>query len=141
MTRRNRRKRLARMLPPHRAWPLTNTDVNESLGELASHIREFRYLNGPGSGTVVLGARWLAPESRNYGRGIHPDSVGFYVDLHPVDTADRAAVRALLKETALPQLHAWITQGLAGPETWRQAHHLHYWHLTDGRLTHADEQA
>ena len=141
MTARNRRRRRSRRLPRHRAWSLTTTDVNESLGDLTSHIRELRVLTGTDSGTVVLGARWVAPESRTYGAGIHPDSVGFYVDVHPVDAADRAVIRAILKEAALPQLHAWITQGLAGPETWRQTHHLHYWHLTDGHLTHADEEA
>ncbi|WP_327695165.1 hypothetical protein [Streptomyces sp. NBC_00459] len=141
MTARNRRRRRSRRLPRHRAWPLTTTDVNESLGDLASHIRELSFLTGTDSGTIVLGARWLAPESRTYGGGIHPDSVGFYVDVHPVDAADRAVIRATLKEAALPQLHAWIAQGLAGPETWRQTHHLHYWRLTDGHLTHADEEA
>ncbi|MGY1500528.1 hypothetical protein ACW4TU_28775 [Streptomyces sp. QTS52] len=140
MTARSRRRRPARRLPRHRAWPLTTTDVNESLGELADQVKDLDFLTGPGSGTIVLGARWLAPESRTYGRGIHPDSVGFSVDVHPVDAADRAAIRALLKETALPQLHAWITQGLAAPETWRQTSHVHYWHLTDGHLTHADEK-
>ncbi|MDX3752541.1 hypothetical protein [Streptomyces sp. AK08-02] len=140
MTARNRRRRPRRRLPPHRAWSLTTTDVNESLGELAAEIRELRFLTGSGSGTVVLGARWLAPESPNYGRGVHPDYVGFSVDVHPVVAAERAAIRAALKETALPQLHAWITQGLTAPETWRQTSHLHYWRLADGHLTHADEE-
>ncbi|MDX3454555.1 hypothetical protein PV396_21835 [Streptomyces sp. ME02-8801-2C] len=141
MTARNRRRRPGRRLPQHLAWPLTTTDVNESLGELASHIRELRFLAGRDSGTVVLGAGWLAPESRNYGRGVHPDSVGFSVDVHPVDSAERAAIRAVLRETALPRLHAWMTQGLTGAETWRQTSHLRHWHLTDGRLTHTDEAA
>ncbi|WP_405817067.1 hypothetical protein OG241_20995 [Streptomyces sp. NBC_01390] len=140
MTARNRRRRPRRRLPPHRAWPLTTTDVNESLGELAADIRELRFLTGSDSGAVVLGARWLAPASPNYGRGIHPDDVGFSVDVHPVDAAERAAIRTVLKETALPQLHAWITQGLAAPETWRQTSHLHYWRLADGNLTHTDEE-
>ncbi|ELP70677.1 hypothetical protein ACKI1I_38570 [Streptomyces turgidiscabies] len=140
MTARNRRRRPRRRLPRHLAWSLTTTDVNESLGELVSHIRELRFLTGSDSGTSVLGARWVASDSPNYGRGVDPDYVGFSVDVHPVDAAERAATRAVLKETALPQLHAWITQGLAAPETWRQTSHLRYWHLTDGHLGHADEE-
>ncbi|WP_405768629.1 hypothetical protein [Streptomyces sp. NBC_01538] len=141
MTARNRRRRPRRKLPRHRAWPLTTTDVNDSLGELTVHVRELSFLTGHDSGTIVLGARWLAPESRTHGGGVHPDSVGFYVDVHPVDAAERAAIRAVLKETALPQLHAWITHGLTAPETWRQTSHLHYWRLADGHLAHTDEPA
>ncbi|MDW4908052.1 hypothetical protein RB628_22565 [Streptomyces sp. ADMS] len=92
--------------PRHRAWPLTTTDINKSLGELASHIKDLNFLTGPGSGTAVLSAGWLAPESRNHGRGIHPDSVGISLDVHPVDAAERAATRAILRETALPQSRA-----------------------------------
>lgn len=136
MTTRHRRRR---RLPRGRAWPLTTTDINESLGELAAHIKDLSFLSGTGSGTIVLGVSWLAPQSTTYGRGPHPDSVGVYLDVHPVDATERAATRAILKETALPQLRAWITQALTADETWRLTDHLHYWHLTDGNLTETDE--
>ncbi len=137
MTARNRR---GRRLPRHRAWPLTTTDINEALGELASHIRYLTFLTGPDDGTAVLGVSWLAPEPSTYGRGPHPDSVGVSIDVHPVDAAERAATRAVLKATALPQLHEWITEAVTATETWQQTSHLRRWHLTDGLLVHIDDE-
>ncbi|MPY31640.1 hypothetical protein FNH09_10205 [Streptomyces adustus] len=133
MSARNRR------LPRHRAWPLTTTDIEGCLGPLMSRVTDLRFLMGQDSGSVVLGAAWVAPLSRNYGRGVHPDSVGARIDVHPVDATERAAVRAVLREHALPQLHAWVTRTIAADETWRLTDHQHYWRLTDGLLTHRDE--
>ncbi|MFE7600619.1 hypothetical protein [Streptomyces sp. NPDC057494] len=104
-----------------------------------TRVTEVRFLTGHGSDSIVLGAEWVAPMSRTYGRGIHPDSVGFRIDVHPVDSTERASIRAVLRADALPQLHAWVTQGLVSDETWLLTPHLHYWRLTDGRLTHRDE--
>ncbi|MFI1794004.1 hypothetical protein ACH40D_37230 [Streptomyces olivaceoviridis] len=77
--------------------------------------------------------------SRNYGRGIHSDVVGFRVEVHPVDATERAATRAVLRAQALPQLHEWITRAIAADETWQLTPHQHYWRLADGHLTHRDE--
>ncbi|MFF5711532.1 hypothetical protein [Streptomyces sp. NPDC012756] len=104
-----------------------------------TRVTDLRFLTGHDSGTVVLGAAWVAPNRRNYGRGIHPESVGFRIDVHPVDAADRAATRAVLREQALPQLHEWVTQAIAADETWQLTDHQHCWRLVDGRLTHRDE--
>ncbi|MFJ3159841.1 hypothetical protein [Streptomyces kanasensis] len=128
-----------RRLPRHRAWPLTVTDIHECLGPDLARATDLQFLTGHDSGTIVLGAAWVAPCPRNHGRGIHPDSVGFRTDVHPVDAAERATVRAVLRAQALPQLREWITQAIAADETWRLAPHQHYWRLTDGRLTHRDE--
>ncbi|WP_234342355.1 hypothetical protein [Streptomyces sp. NRRL B-3648] len=128
-----------RRLPRHRAWPLTSTDINECLGSYMSRVTDLRFLTGHDSGTIVLAAEWIAPDSRNYGRGIHPDTVGFRIDVHPVDANERAAIRAVLRTDALPQLHEWITQALAADGTWHMTAHQRYWRLTDGRLTHRDE--
>ncbi|MEV6122583.1 hypothetical protein AB0M23_18995 [Streptomyces sp. NPDC052077] len=128
-----------RRLPRHRAWPLTTTDIDRCLGPLMSEVTDLGFLTGHDSGTIVLGAAWIAPVPHNYGGGVHPDMVGFRVDVHPVDATDRAAVRAVLLARALPQLHAWITRALAADETWRLTPHQHYWRLADGRLTHRDE--
>ncbi|MFE7113515.1 hypothetical protein ACFU98_45715 [Streptomyces sp. NPDC057575] len=104
-----------------------------------TRVRDLQFLTGPDSGTIVLGAAWLAPNPRNYGRGIHPDMVGVYIDVHPVDATERAATRAVLRAHALPQLHEWITQAIAADETWQLTDHQHYWRLTDGHLTDRDE--
>ncbi len=104
-----------------------------------SRVTDLRFLTGHDSGTIVLAAEWIAPNSRNYGRGIHPDTVGFRMDVHPVDATERAATRAVLRTNALPQLHEWITQALAADKTWQLTPHQQYWRLTDGRLTHRDE--
>ncbi|MFE4449456.1 hypothetical protein [Streptomyces sp. NPDC056796] len=133
MSARNRR------LPRHRAWPLTSTDIDVCLGPYMSRVTDLRFLTGQDSGSIVLGAAWVAPESRTYGRGVHPDSVGFSIDVHPVDATDRAATRDVLRAHALPQLRAWVEQGVAADETWRLTGHQHYWRLVDGRLTHRDE--
>ncbi|MFD4607133.1 hypothetical protein ACFWOT_03275 [Streptomyces sp. NPDC058440] len=133
MSARNRR------LPRHRAWPLTTTDINGCLGPYLSRVKDLQFVTGQGSGTIVLGAQWLAPNPRNYGRGVHPDMVGVYIDVHPVDATERAATRAVLQEHALPQLREWITQAIAADETWQLTDHQHYWRLTDGHLTHRDE--
>ncbi|MCX4538861.1 hypothetical protein OHA79_48250 (plasmid) [Streptomyces sp. NBC_00841] len=133
MSARNRR------LPRHRAWPLTTTDINECLGAHLDRVTDLRFLTGHDSGTIVLGVEWVAPEPFNYGHGIHPDAVGFRIDVPAVDATERAATRALLKAHALPQLHEWVTQAIAADETWRQTPHLHYWRLTGGHLTHRDE--
>ncbi|WP_026178136.1 hypothetical protein [Streptomyces hokutonensis] len=133
MSARNRR------LPRHRAWPLTTTDIEECLGPFMTRVTDLRFLTGQDSGTIVLGAEWIAPISRNYGRGMPPDMVGFRIDVHPVDAAERAATRAVLRAQALPQLHAWVTRAIDADETWRLTPHQHYWRLTDGHLTHRDE--
>ncbi|MEU1090677.1 hypothetical protein ACFYPN_28305 [Streptomyces sp. NPDC005576] len=129
-----------RRLPRHRAWPLTTTDIGECLGPYTDRVTDLRFLTGHDSGTIVLGAEWIAPAPWNYGRGTHPDMVGFRVDVHPVDTSGRAATRTLLRAQALPQLHAWITRAIAADETWQLTPHRHLWRLTDGRLTHRDER-
>ncbi|MGW1880492.1 hypothetical protein [Streptomyces sp. NPDC001975] len=134
MSARNRR------LPRHRAWPLTTTDINECLGACMTRVTALEFLTGHDSGTIVLGAEWVAPNPRNYGRGIHPDMVGFRIDVHPVDATERAATRAVLRAHALPQLHEWITQAIAADETWQLTPHRHYWRLTNGHLTHRDEE-
>ncbi|MCX4741258.1 hypothetical protein [Streptomyces antibioticus] len=128
-----------RRLPRHLSWPLTTTDITECLGPYMSRVTDLCFVSGHGSETILLGASWTAPFSRNYGRGIHPDSVGFYIDVHPVAATRRAAVRALLRTQALPQLHEWVARACAADETWRLAPHRHYWRLTDGLLTHHDE--
>ncbi|MEV0735153.1 hypothetical protein AB0I51_04125 [Streptomyces sp. NPDC050549] len=133
MSARNRR------LPRHRAWPLTTTDINECLGPCPARVAELRFLTGQDSGSIVLGAAWVAPHPRNHGRGIHPDTVGFRIDFHPVHAAERAATRAVLRAHALPQLRAWIAQSTDADETWHLTPHQRYWRLTDGRLTHHDE--
>lgn len=104
-----------------------------------TRVTDLRFLTGHDSGTLVLGAAWIAPNPRTYGRGIHPDTVGFRIDVHPVDATERAATRAVLRAQALPQLHEWITQATAADETWRLTPHQHYWRLANGRLTHRDE--
>ncbi|MFC9943854.1 hypothetical protein [Streptomyces pratensis] len=133
MSARNRR------LPRHRAWPLTRTDINECLGSCMGHVTDLGFLTGHDSGTIVLGAEWVAPNPRKYGRGIHPDMVGVRIDVHPVDAAERAAIRAVLRAHALPQLHEWITQAIAADESWQLTPHQRRWRLTDGHLTHRDE--
>ncbi|MFA7766593.1 hypothetical protein [Streptomyces sp. NRRL S-448] len=65
--------------------------------------------------------------------------VGFRIDVHPVDSTERAATRALLQARARPQLHEWVTQAIAADATWRQAPHRHHGRLTAGQLTHRDE--
>ncbi|NEB90339.1 hypothetical protein [Streptomyces bauhiniae] len=133
MSARNRR------LPRDRAWPLTTTDITEHLGPLMTHVAEMRFLPGRDTGTIVLGAAWVAPLSHNYGRSIHPDAVGFRVDVHSVPAPQRAVTRPLLREQALPQLHDWITAGLAAGETWHLTGHERLWLLADGHLTHVDQ--
>ncbi|WP_406465652.1 hypothetical protein OHB07_32785 [Streptomyces sp. NBC_00111] len=133
MSARNRR------LPRHRAWPLTSTDISECLGVYAARVTDLHFLTGQDSGTIRLGVAWTAPRPRTYGRGVHPDSVGFQVDVHPVDATERAATRAVLRAQALPQLHEWIARAVAADETWRLTDHRHYWRVADGHLTHGDE--
>ncbi|WP_329218311.1 hypothetical protein OG352_18720 [Streptomyces sp. NBC_01485] len=128
-----------RRLPRNRAWPLTTTDINECLGTAMAHVTEMRFLSGQDDGTIMLGAAWVAPHPHNYGRSIHPDSIGVRIDVHPVDATERAATRAVLRAQALPQLLEWITQAITADETWRLTPHQHYWRLTDGHLTHRDE--
>ena len=104
-----------------------------------TRVTDLRFLAGQDSGTIVLGAAWIAPIARNYSRGTHSDMVGFRLDVHPVDAAERAATRAVLRAHALPQLHEWIARAIDADETWRLTPHQHYWRLTDGHLTHRDE--
>ncbi|MFE2431685.1 hypothetical protein ACFXJ5_33765 [Streptomyces sp. NPDC059373] len=104
-----------------------------------TRVTDLRFLTGHDSGTIVLGAEWIAPHPVNHGRGTHPDMVGFRIDVHPVDATARAATRAVLQGHALPQLHEWITQAIAADETWRLTPHQRHWRFTDGRLTHHDE--
>ncbi|OIJ68234.1 hypothetical protein [Streptomyces mangrovisoli] len=133
MTARNRR------LPRHRSWPLTRADLGEGLGGCLSRVTDLRFLEGDDSGTIVLGAEWIAPAPTSYGRGVHPDMVGFRVDVHPVATADRAATRVILRERALPRLRAWIAGADEATETWLLTPHRRLWRLVDGRLVCEDD--
>ncbi|MFD8676866.1 hypothetical protein ACFV1A_27780 [Streptomyces seoulensis] len=128
-----------RHLPPGYSWPLTSTDLTESLGPLMTHVTEVRFLTGRDAGTIVLGVAWVPPRSSNDDRGTDPDSVGFRMDVPMIPTPARAPTRAVLRTRALPQLHAWMTQSLTAGETWHLAPHDHLWRLTDGHLTHRDE--
>ncbi|WP_327269586.1 hypothetical protein OG233_21690 [Streptomyces sp. NBC_01218] len=130
-----RNRRLTRGL----ARPLTPTDIDGCLGPEMRRVNDLRFLTGYDSGSIVLGAAWVAPEPRNYGRGIHPDAVGIRLDVHPVDATERAAVRAALRAHALPQLHAWIMRAIAADKTWRLTPHQYHWRFADGHLTHGDE--
>ncbi len=78
-------------------------------------------------------------QPRNHGRGIHPDMVGFRIDVHPVDATDRAATRTVLRAHALPQLREWIARAATANETWQSTDHQRHWRLTDGHLMHSDE--
>lgn len=102
-----------------------------------------RFLTGLGADRteppLVLGVEWLAPRPGNYAGGTHPDSVGFYIDIWPVNSGDRGSARTLLRTQALPQLHEWITGALHADDTWRRRTHLHHWHFTDGHLSRSDE--
>ncbi|MFJ7146981.1 hypothetical protein ACIQVT_02085 [Streptomyces sp. NPDC100445] len=133
MSARNRR------LPRHRAWPLTTTDIHDCLGPHLDHVVDLRFLTGHDGGTIVLGAAWVAPHPRTYGVGIHPDMVGVRIDVLPVDAVERAAVRAVLRARALPQLHEWVARAIAADETWRLTPHQHCWRLSEEHLTHRDE--
>ncbi|MEV5004839.1 hypothetical protein AB0K74_13875 [Streptomyces sp. NPDC056159] len=147
--------RLARRLAAVRldAWGIPyGTDAHDAIvlivAELTANavrrpymtrVKDLQFLTGHDSGTIVLGAAWVAPNPSNYGRGIHPDMVGFHIDVHPVDATQRAAIHAVLRAQALPQLHDWITQAIAADETWQLSPHQRYWCLSDGHLTHRDE--
>ncbi len=137
MSARNRR------LPRHLAWPLTATDVHDALGHLTDELRTVRFLTGLGADRseppVVLGVTWLAPRPGNHGGGVHPDSVGFHIDLWPVGSSDRGSARTLLRVHALPQLHEWITRARRADDTWRRTTHRHSWHLADGHLSRSDD--
>ncbi|MFJ3661118.1 hypothetical protein ACIPPM_11705 [Streptomyces sp. NPDC090119] len=132
MSARNRR------LPRGYSWPLTSTDLTESLGPLMTHVTETRFLTGRDAGTIVLGAAWVPPLFRNYGRDTHPDAVGFRIDVPMVPTPARATTRTILRDRALPQLRDWITLGIQAGETWHLTPHERLWHLTGGHLTHED---
>ncbi|MGA5649179.1 hypothetical protein [Streptomyces seoulensis] len=133
MSARNRR------LPPGYSWPLTSTDLAESLGPLMTRVTEVRFLTGRDAGSIVLGAAWVPPRPSNHDRGTHPDAVGFRIDVPMVPTPARAPTRTILRTRALPQLHAWMTRALTAGETWHLTGHERLWLLTDGHLTHRDE--
>ncbi|GAA3001206.1 hypothetical protein JCM13580A_17040 [Streptomyces drozdowiczii] len=129
MSARNRR------LPRHLAWPLTTTDISECLGPRMTRVRDLMFLSGHDSGPLVLGVTWLAPSRRNYGRGVHPDLVGFHIDVHPVAATERSATRAVLRAQVLPQLREWVMRAITADETWQLTDHAYYWRMSDGRCT------
>lgn len=133
MTSRNRR------LPHDRAWPLTSTDINEALGSKLSYVTDLRFLTGHSDAGDAIGIEWVAAESSNYGRGTHPDAVGFRIDVIPVPKSDRADARTALRAHALPQLAEWIDHALTAGENWRSSNHSRYWSFTGGKVTHRDE--
>ncbi|MFE9255011.1 hypothetical protein [Streptomyces sp. NPDC006879] len=133
MSARNRR------LPRHRAWPLTTTDIQQCLGSHMGQVKELKFLTGADSGGIALGAAWVAPSPRNYGRGVHPDMVGFFIDVHPVGATERATARAVLRSEALPQLRAWVAAAVTADETWRLTPHQRYWRISAGGLTRHDD--
>jgi hypothetical protein len=134
MTSRNKR------LPRDRSWPLTATDIGEALGDRMSHVSDLRFLSEKSDAGDALGVEWVAAQSFNYGRGTHPDAVGFRIDVIPVEKGDRADARAALRTHALPQLGEWMDRALMAGETWRSSNHSRYWLFADGSVTHRDEE-
>ncbi|MFB6837632.1 hypothetical protein [Streptomyces sp. NPDC056361] len=132
MTSKNRR------LPRDRAWPLTATDISEALGSKMSHVGDLRFLSGNSGTGNAIGIEWVAAQPFNYGRGIHPNAVGFRIDVIPVPKGDRADARTALRTHALPQLCEWIDHALTASETWRSSNHCRYWRFADGHVTHHD---
>ena len=128
-----------RLLPRGHAWPLTATDVTAALGPLTRYVvGGVRFLTVVSPERYVLGVAWVAPASRSYGGGVHPDSVGFRLDVLPVPAAERAAARALLREQGLAEAAQWVADTLTGDETRRWRSHSRYWQVVDGRLVQQD---
>jgi hypothetical protein len=105
-----------------------------------AHVGDVEFLTGHSDEGYVLGIRWTAARPFNYGRGVHPEAAGLRIAVLSVPAADRAGTRTALRTYALPELGEWLDQALAAPDTWRFSDHHRYWKLTDGRLTHHDEQ-
>ncbi|MYS37661.1 hypothetical protein GT025_26405 [Streptomyces sp. SID4920] len=105
-----------------------------------TRVRDLMFLSGHDSGPLVLGVTWLAPSRRNYGGGVHPDMVGFHIDVHPVAATERSATRAVLRAQVLPQLREWVTRAITADETWQLTDHAYYWRTSDGRCTGSPER-
>ena len=130
-----------RRLPRHLSWPLATSDISDALGPRTAQIGRLWFNTDLNSDGYLLRVAWVPPPTSNYGvgTGMPGYMAGLQINVLPIRSAERAATRNTLRQEALPQLDAWITQALQAPETWLQTRHHRCWRVTDDRLTHQDE--
>ncbi|KAB2348047.1 hypothetical protein [Actinomadura rudentiformis] len=113
------------------SWPITLTDVVDGLGEQYEFVKRPKFCVG-GVADSPLAVEWVPAHSFNFGMGgYHPDVVGIHINIRPVRSADRAAVRSLLLTLALPQLRDWIARSQVATETWKDDLHTCRWTCDD----------
>ncbi|MBD0695880.1 hypothetical protein [Streptomyces sp. CBMA123] len=58
----------------------------------------------------------------------------------PLPAAERAAARHILRQSALPELAAWISAARHAPETWTLSRHSRSWRSEGSSTAHRDDQ-
>ncbi|MEH0448002.1 MULTISPECIES: hypothetical protein [unclassified Streptomyces] len=129
-----------RRLPRGLSWPLTASDIRAALGEQVGEGADLGFGDHPHSDGTVLHVEWVPPISSNYGSGIHP-SLWYSVRIRvaPLPSAERAAVRRVLQEQALPELAAWIRAAQRAPEGWTLTRRSRSWRTAGSAAVHRDD--
>ncbi|MFF2819537.1 hypothetical protein ACFVT9_28955 [Kitasatospora cineracea] len=124
-----------RRLPRHLSWPLTSTDICSALGETPSDALRLSFFDHHWTDGTVLQASWVPPIGSNYGAGLPPDWwSSVQITVGPVPSGERAAVRQILREQALPELRDWVDKARNGPEGWVLSRHSIAWQYADQSL-------
>ncbi len=124
-----------RRLPRHLSWPLTSTDVCSALGETPSSALRLSFFDHHWTDGTVLQVSWVPPIGSNYGTGLPPDWwSSVWITVGPVPGGERAAVRQVLREQALPELRSWVEKARNGSEAWALSRHSIAWRYVDQSL-------
>ncbi|MFJ4188778.1 hypothetical protein [Kitasatospora sp. NPDC089509] len=133
-----------RRLPRHLSWPLTPTDLREALGApetQESDAADVHFGTLPPGDGPLLTVSWEPRPSSNYTfSGTRPSWwTPVRISVGTVPGTERAATRHALRQSALPELAAWIRAARQAPEAWRLSTHRRSWLLTGDGVTHCGD--
>lgn len=130
-----------RRLPRDLSWPLTPTDIRIALDTQETDDVDVDFGDRPWGDGTALCVEWVPPTSSNYGAGIHPRWWSTVrIRIAPLPATERAAARHALRQSALPELAAWISAAQHAPEAWTLTRHSRSWRPEGNLTVYRDDQ-
>ncbi|MGW7445150.1 hypothetical protein [Kitasatospora sp. NPDC054795] len=129
-----------RRLPRDLSWPLTPTDIRAVLGAQEAEAAHLEFGNRPWEDGTALHVEWVPGLSADHGGGIRPRWWSpVRIGVAPLPASERAAARHVLRQSALPELAAWIDAARRAPQTWTLSRHSRSWRPEGSGTAHRDD--
>ena len=119
---------MSKNLPPHLAWPVKASIVNDALGELADEV-EVAWMSWDKSASdCPLRATWSPPTGQVIG-STRVDGAKLWIA--PIEKEHVTALRSVVADQLLPEARAWLAGALTADEGWRLMRHERRWLVSD----------